>query len=104
MHGMSFFGVSFGRELHPSDDGSADATEGASRQTARQATTSHDRPGRYGLRAAGGDASLAHAANVTGLASEVKTAVKGDRALIKDIRQARRDARKAIRSLRHSKS
>ena len=50
------------------------------------------------------DVKLAHAANVTGLASEVKTAVKGDRALIKDIRRARRDARKAIRSLRHSKS
>jgi phosphoribosylamine-glycine ligase len=47
---------------------------------------------------------LARAARVTGLGSEVKTAVKGDRALIKDIRQARRDARKAIGSLRHSES
>jgi hypothetical protein len=50
------------------------------------------------------DVKLARAANVTGLASEVKTAIKGDRGLSKDIRQARRDARKAIRSLRHSKS
>ena len=50
------------------------------------------------------DVKLARAANVTGLAAEVKTAVQGNRALIKEIRQARRQAAKAIRSLRHSKS
>jgi hypothetical protein len=50
------------------------------------------------------DVKLAKAANVTGLQAEVKAAVQANRALIKEIRQARRDARHAIRSLRHSSS
>ena len=50
------------------------------------------------------DVKLAKAGNVSGLQAEVKTTVQANRALSKEIRQARRDARKAIRSLRHSKS
>ena len=48
---------------------------------------------------------LAKAANVTGLQAEVKTAVQANRALIKEIRQARRrGSHKRSESLRHSKS
>ena len=50
------------------------------------------------------DVKLAHAASVAGLAAEVKTAVHGNRALIREIRQARRQAAHALRSLSHSKS
>src|SRR5829696_5703309 len=46
IQGSSLCGVSFVRALHAVDDGSADAPDGASRPTARQATTSHGRASR----------------------------------------------------------
>ena len=57
---------------------------------------------------AAADPGSAVEADLTQLSTDLKaaheTAAQANRGLIKEIRQARRDARKAIRSLRRSKS
>jgi hypothetical protein len=50
------------------------------------------------------DLKAARAANVTGLRDTVKAAIAANRAQIREIRQARHDARAAIRALRHATS
>jgi hypothetical protein len=50
------------------------------------------------------DLEAARAAGVTGLAAEVKAAVQVDHPLVRDIRQARRQALLAILEARHAKS